>query len=227
MRHYANSRRGLPCQLCNNPEAISTMACRDCTQFPISCEECFISHHRLNPFHWAFQWDETKQFFVCKDISQLRGGTYSVSLGHFDQDCPHPGSRRLTTVVAPNGVHATRITYCNCAERSGIGDVEQAMDAQLFPGTSITPKTLFSFTMLRLFHLMSLEGKISAYDFMGAMCRLTDNAFTQKVPVSNHFALFSLCFERSFSESLRAFTFHCSGLSLNQDGDSARAAARH
>jgi len=57
------------------------------------------------------------------------------------------------------------------------------MRAELFPATMNQPTTAFTFRVLRQFHLHHLEGKESAYDFIGALRRMSDNAFPQRIPV--------------------------------------------
>jgi hypothetical protein len=45
------------------------------------------------------------------------------------------------------------------------------------------PTTSFTFRLLYQFHQLHLEGKISTHDFMGALHRISDNAFPQCIPV--------------------------------------------
>jgi hypothetical protein len=62
--------------------------------------------------------------------------------------------------------------------------MEQLMQARLFPATTRDTKTAFTVNVLKEFHLHNLESKKAAYDYLGAIRRLTDNAFTADVPVS-------------------------------------------
>ena len=57
------------------------------------------------------------------------------------------------------------------------------MRAQLFPATIAQPTMAFTFRVLRQFHIHHLEGKESVHDFIGALRRLSDNMFPQRVPV--------------------------------------------
>jgi hypothetical protein len=87
----------------------------------------------------------------------------------------------LFTVVHTNGVHATRVRICGC---SGAADkLSQLMHSQLFPATSQDPKTAFTFSVLKDFHMHNLQSKCGAFDYMLSLRRLTDNVFTTKVPV--------------------------------------------
>ena len=65
--------------------------------------------------------------------------------------------------------------------------MQQLLRSQLFPATVDQPTTAFTFNVLREYHIHSLESKKSAYSYMGALRRLTDNTFTLDVPVRNIF----------------------------------------
>lgn len=172
----ADADIGSPCS-CNG--GIRTTQCHDCLQYRASCPECFIRAHQNNPFHWAEVWDAERGFFVKHDISAL-GAT--VSLGHYGASCPNPKNNILFTVVDTNGVHATRLSLCGCL---GAGSkVDQLMRARLFPATTRDTKSAFTFKVLKDFHIHNLESKEAAFDYLGAIRRLTDNVFTADVPVS-------------------------------------------
>ena len=59
------------------------------------------------------------------------------------------------------------------------------MHSQLFPATTQDPKTAFTFSVLKDFHMHNLQSKCGAFDYMLSLRRLTDNVFTNKVPVSD------------------------------------------
>jgi len=84
------------------------------------------------------------------------------------------------TVVDLNGVHATKITTCQCGDN---GRWRQLFDADLFPATVAEPQTAFTFRLLRDWQIMTLQSKITAYHYIRALRRLTDNVFTGNVPV--------------------------------------------
>ncbi|KAJ6622212.1 hypothetical protein B0H10DRAFT_2343049 [Mycena sp. CBHHK59/15] len=81
-------------------------------------------------------------------------------------------------------MHATRIAYCGCKTQPllPIHKVRQLMRSCLFPATSTDPATAFTFGVLKEFSLHNLESKKVAYDYLGALLRLTDNGFTADVP---------------------------------------------
>jgi hypothetical protein len=155
-------------------------------QYHASCTRCIVQAHQNNPFHWAQVWDSECGFFVKHDILAL-GGT--ISLGHNGADCPNPKNNILFTIVDTNSVHATWLSLCGCLE-SGT-KIAQLMRAQLFPTTTVDTKTAFTFKVLKEFHLHNLESKEAAYDYLAAIRRLTDNVFTDDVPVSFSTFLFN------------------------------------
>jgi len=166
-----------PCH-CGNGQR--NLRCSDCFQFSTKCSHCFVSDHINAPFHWAEQWNG--EYFERVDISTLG---HNVSLGHGGMPCPKVGPSTSAVnfiIVDTNGIHETRLSFCGCVDA---GDrVKQLMGAQLFPSTTTQPTLAFTFRVLKDFHLQTLESKKSAYDYIGALRRLTNNAFPDDVPVS-------------------------------------------
>lgn len=187
LRHHSHSLIGEPCSCkpVDGAKSRRNTMCHNCFQSTPSCERCFIEQHRRSPFHWAHVWDFELGFFIKKDISAL-SIPFSLQLNHGGDSCPLPlGSvDNKFIVMASNGIHATMVRYCNC--ESATSKTEQLCDARLFPSTTRSPTSAFTFEVLKSFHLHSLQSKASAYDFVGAIQRLTDNAFTHDVPVSRY-----------------------------------------
>lgn len=164
--------------LCGNGDRL--YRCMDCFQSATKCSSCFISDHVQMPFHWVEKWNG--EYFERMDISQIG---HTISLGHEGAPCP---SSQLDTsavnfiIVDTNGVHKTHVSFCNCVNNGS--HIQQLMKAQLFPASTDQPTTAFSFRVLKDFHLQTLESKKSAYDYLGALRRLTNNANPDGVPVS-------------------------------------------
>ena len=155
--------------------------CDDCLQLGLVCDLCFIEAHATNPTHWVHRWNG--EYFVKLDMSALG---HVITLGHGGRPCPsvkYQDSSHLSdfTLVDANGIHQTSIAFCKCPAK---GDhIDQLLDAQIFPATVDRPATGFTFTLLVLFHLTCLHSKKSAYDFIEALRRLTDNTFPDNIPV--------------------------------------------
>ena len=134
------------------------------------------------PTHWAEVWDEGQGFFVRHDISMVRPGGYATQLGHYGAECPCCPPDRFFILVDTNGIHNTKIRFCECSS-APLDSVEQLMSMGLFPATLKQPRMAFTFRVLRQAHLMNLESKAAMYDFVGTLRRLTDNAFAQETSV--------------------------------------------
>ncbi|KAE9398182.1 hypothetical protein BT96DRAFT_822298 [Gymnopus androsaceus JB14] len=155
--------------------------CNDCFKYQTSCETCFICNHINNPFHWARVWQPEEGLYHKMDISCLDSNQYTILLCPYGSVCkePDPTPYKMT-VVHTNGVHAIRIRHCYC---DGSPDyMKQCMMARLFPATPKNPRTLMMFCVLDEYHEHNLSSKLSAYDYVGALHRLTDGAFTAEVP---------------------------------------------
>jgi hypothetical protein len=66
-----------------------------------------------------------------------------------------------------------------------LGPVVQFMRAQWFPATVFRPRTVVTFRTLRLFHALTIQGKVNAYDFYNGLVRVTDGAGLSKPKVSS------------------------------------------
>ncbi|KAJ3978599.1 hypothetical protein F5890DRAFT_1560042 [Lentinula detonsa] len=174
----ADSRIGTPCCCGSAPREVRCESCEHSVPF---CRSCWVEAHRHTTSHWAQVWDSERGFFVRHDISTvLNNKTFGIPLGHEGSDCPNSSNPLLMTLVRVNGVHATRVAFCGCASR--VSKWRQLFDANLFPATCTDPQSAFSFDVLNDWHLSTLQGKTSAYDFVRKLRRLSDNVFTGNVP---------------------------------------------
>lgn len=178
MINKANIHIGTPCP-CG--KGLREVRCADCVQLLPLCRTCWVHAHKHNPFHWAQVWSHERGYFVRQDISTiLPDSDYGIPLGHDGKRCPKRSKAILMTIVDLNGVHATKISTCQCADNSRW---RQLFDASLFPATVAEPQTAFTFRLLRDWQIMTLQSKITAYHYIRALRRLTDNVFTGNVPV--------------------------------------------
>ncbi|KAJ6545752.1 hypothetical protein B0H19DRAFT_955848 [Mycena capillaripes] len=177
----ADATIGTPCR-CGST-ALREVQCRNCIQYEASCKQCFIVAHRNNPFHWAEVWDAEKGFFVRSNLSGLG---HHLHLGHNGGECSKAMPDIGFEVMANTGAHSLRLRCCghfttNPGEK--IGDrVAQLLRAGLFPCSFSEPKSAITFSALRQFEIFSAESKVAAFDYCGALRRLSDNAFTASVP---------------------------------------------
>lgn len=97
-----------------------------------------------------------------------------IYFGHGGLSCPSVTHDNLIHIVDANGIHGTRVRFCECTpdDRS-----TQLLKAGFFPGTLTHPQVAFSFDLLKHFHRLHLESKVSAYDFVDGLRRLAGNTF--------------------------------------------------
>ncbi|KAJ7939584.1 hypothetical protein B0H13DRAFT_1587010, partial [Mycena leptocephala] len=175
LEYEADEETGLACECGSGMER--TTQCCDCIGYAVACSACFIKAHLCTPFHWAEVWNSLTGFFVRHDISKLG---HVIQLGHNGGRCEQPTGERLFTVVDGNGIHSTRLAFCGCREQPP-NKIRQLMRSRLFPATTKDPHTAFTVNMLKEFQLHNLESKKAAYDYIGAIRRLSDNSFTADV----------------------------------------------
>lgn len=107
----------------------------------------------------------------------LRNLGQTIQLGH------HPGHmctspQRCTrpfTVVHNNGLHQIDILFCGCNLTTIHGNrVQQLLRRCLFPATKTDPQSGATFSLLESAHVLSVQSKLSLYDFYISIEMLTD-----------------------------------------------------
>lgn len=74
-----------------------------------------------------------------------------------------------------NGFHRLTIFFCGCShDPQSRTYLNQLLRARLFPATSESPRSAFTFQSLDLLCQLSAQGKLSAYNFYSSMRNLTD-----------------------------------------------------
>ncbi|KAG1823160.1 hypothetical protein DFJ58DRAFT_720087 [Suillus subalutaceus] len=158
-----------PCSSCGNlhPE----YRCEDCFGIELHCSSCTVVAHKDHPLHRLQKWNGN--YFESASLKSL--GLWiqlSHALGH---TCPNP--RRAFNddfiIIDSHGVHEVSLDFCDCTLATT--HVQQLLRMSLFPSTTADPKTAATFHLLEEFHLLSLESKVSAYEFYYALMRRSDN----------------------------------------------------
>lgn len=79
-------------------------------------------------------------------------------------------------VVHTNGIHNVAVSFCDCRNVGVAGSHrQQLLRRRWYPATHLEPQSCFTFQVLEQFHLLTLQGKLSSYDYYGALEKLTDN----------------------------------------------------
>ena len=155
-----------------------------------------INQHVFNPFHRIQVW---YYFGVCTQLTYLQEWTgaffrkeslrnlgLKVQLGHYPGDtCTSPQrSTRPFTVMHTNGIHQVDVWFCGCNLAANHGDrVEQLLRRRLFPATTTDPQTGSTFSLLEIAHVLSVQSKLSIYDFYISLETITDATRVSDVKV--------------------------------------------
>jgi hypothetical protein len=109
-----------------------------------------------------------------------------VQLGHsYGQTCntPIPAHKNFM-VIHTNGMHKVGVDFCGCVDEEIVGSrCQQLLRCSWFPATAKEPKTCSTFRVLDMFHTMTLQGKVTTYDFYSGLEKLTDNSGLSKMKV--------------------------------------------
>ncbi|PSS00733.1 hypothetical protein PHLCEN_2v4114 [Hermanssonia centrifuga] len=123
----------------------------------------------------TIEWDAEHQFWVRRSLGHLG---MVLELGHGGARCPKTlATTRKMTVVHEHGVWPMNVRFCGCPEGDGAPnpDAYQLLGAGLWPASWKQPLTAFSMSVMREFHLLSVQANTNAYDYFRYLQRTTDN----------------------------------------------------
>lgn len=162
--------------------AMNFIRCRDCLGSQVTCIACALKDHRLLPFHRIEQlvtkltdqrdnplaptrlefWEETT-------LQNIGGVLY---LGHDGEPCGKPGPVYQITVMDVVGLHEVTVLTCGCG--SGGMYWEQLFRMKLFPASSESPRTAFTFNLLEHGRMFNLVAKLSLSSYHTAITFLSN-----------------------------------------------------
>jgi len=93
-------------------------------------------------------------------------------------------------VIHSNGIHVINLAFCGCETAKTY--LRQLLCYRWLPATDDRPQMAATFQVLKEFHLLSLESKLSCYKFYNALARHSDNTGLQPPKVC-HNLLLLLC----------------------------------
>jgi hypothetical protein len=99
-----------------------------------------------------------------------------IQLGHKVGDScllPTRAHKDDFILVDTLAIHPVAVDFCGCDKAQS--HVQQLLRVGWFPATTSDPRTAATFRVLRQFHILSFESKVSAYEFYHSLVRLTDN----------------------------------------------------
>lgn len=101
-----------------------------------------------------------------------------LQVGHpTGESCPAPEvGPRACLVLHTTGFHPVTIQFCRCSQVSrAAGDrTQQLLRAELYGATLTDLTTFCTFRLLEHFHVLTLQSKITAYDFYMSLEKYTD-----------------------------------------------------
>ena len=116
----------------------------------------------------------------------LRNVGLTIQLNHASEPCPHPVKGPADFVVFDStGIHRVSLNFCGCRKstQENITRRIQLLWNRWFPATSEKPKTVFTFLVLKIFHQLTLQSKVSIYDYYHTILRLTNPYELDKMTV--------------------------------------------
>ncbi|KAG5219830.1 CxC2 domain-containing protein [Salix suchowensis] len=106
-------------------------------------------------------------YFAPRSLKELG---LRIQLGHpCGEHCtnPQPAFDDAFTIIDSMCVHEVSLDFCGC--KTAKLPIIQLLCHRLFPATSVAPRTAATFAALDHFHMLSLEGKVSAFEFWRAL----------------------------------------------------------
>ncbi|KAF9487189.1 hypothetical protein BDN71DRAFT_1346034, partial [Pleurotus eryngii] len=165
-RGSANGNSNLS-HVCHNDENEGKYRCIDCLDMNLYCLTCILHQHCCSPLHRI----ENKHFVR----TSLHALSLVIQLGHcHEETCTLPGILcKSLYIIDTLGIHIVSVRFCRCCF---LGEDIQLLRYRWYPASPTAPCTAFTLNLLNTFQLLTLQGKISAYDFYLLIERKTDNA---------------------------------------------------
>ncbi|KAJ3833604.1 hypothetical protein F5878DRAFT_645810 [Lentinula raphanica] len=168
------------CYLCKQKgkKHVPLFRCMECFSEDLVCEACCKLKHEDRPLDVVEKWNG--KFF---EKVALRDIGVTVQLGHrAGETCFNLKIVHDFTVIHTNGVHTVDLSYCNCPNRTVAGEWnQQLLRRRWFPATHLEPRTAATYRVLEMFHVLTLQGKVTTYDFYAGLEKLTDNTGVRNI----------------------------------------------
>ncbi|KII90795.1 hypothetical protein PLICRDRAFT_67573, partial [Plicaturopsis crispa FD-325 SS-3] len=193
---------------CQDCRALSpSFRCEECGKGSLLCKDCIVERHRHLPLHFIQAWRDG--FFRRVRLRELG---LRVQLGHSDgRICPHRQSGHQNFIVIhTNGIHRVAVDFCGC--EPGFDRFRQVLRRAWWPATPLEPQSCATMEVLRLFHTVNLQGRISAFDFYKSLELMTNP--NRLNPLPDRLAVFMIIIRewRNMIMLKRAGRFHLGGV---------------
>ncbi|EKM49373.1 uncharacterized protein PHACADRAFT_33448 [Phanerochaete carnosa HHB-10118-sp] len=153
----------------------------DCTR----CATRPCNSARLTEFHCedcmggSVQWN--RRFFEATTLQSI---SLVIQLGHlYGEVCLVPTlAPRSFTVIDTNGFHSVTVQFCEFDHQEQAGTrLQQLLRYELYSATFDDPSTCCTFHLMETFHLLTLQSKVTVYDFY-LFLQKTTNCFGLQKP---------------------------------------------
>ncbi|KAJ7459117.1 hypothetical protein B0H11DRAFT_2160606 [Mycena galericulata] len=163
------------CPACPEGQAAANplYRCMDCTYPDLLCAECCLRVHDDRVLDRIERWTGE-----CFERVSLKSMGLRVQLGHSPfTKCASPIAGHQDFVVLHwNGLHEVAVDFCGCSNAFQAGSRrQQLLRMSWYPSTHTEPQTAATFRLLEMFHIMTLQGKVTTYDFYSGLEKLSDN----------------------------------------------------
>jgi CxC2 like cysteine cluster associated with KDZ transposases len=200
----------IACAECGKEQDI--WRCMDCFGMPMLCRQCLRRQHSRLPYHRVEVWSDTHfaaswlwkagltvnlghaglpcpsvvsaaDDETAKNLWEDGEDDFTAAFSHNARPPTHTiGSSKVVTVLHTNGVHHCLFNLCDC--RGSQTPVNQFLAVGLYPASLKDVRTAATFSLLDDHHMSIIECHASSYAFYNRLCRITNKAFPQTVPVS-------------------------------------------
>ncbi|KAE9391360.1 hypothetical protein BT96DRAFT_959577 [Gymnopus androsaceus JB14] len=188
------------CGCLDQEHALVFCCISECFSKDLVCEECCYKHHWNRPLDIVERWNGS--FF---ERIALRDIGIVVQIGHCPgKTCLSPSTYKDFIVIHINGLHRIHVAFCNCSNKYLAGKQRmQLLRRQWYPAMHLEPQTAAMFEVLNHFHLLTLQGKVSAYDYYAGLEKLSNNVgekgpveFSRMICQLRHLKMLKLAMQR-------------------------------
>ncbi|KAF8599485.1 hypothetical protein BDV93DRAFT_449277 [Ceratobasidium sp. AG-I] len=168
----------LDARSCDRCEAVAEIYnCADCLHQVLLCKPCLFSQHAMLPTHRFRKWTGTHFERLRSDVLG-----FVFHLGHAGRPCTL-GHNRKFTLGDVNGIHELYICFCRCPGHTN--GSAQLLRACIYPCSDEWPESGFTFNMLRDYHLLFAEAKLSSQRYYNVRVHHSNTVFPVRVHHSN------------------------------------------
>lgn len=119
---------------------------------------------------------------TAADLAQTRAYTRDPTFGARPKAAAL-GKRLVISIVHTNGFHHLPVYPCEC-KNAPSRDI-QLLRSGLYPITSVQTQTVFTFQVLKHFHLMKVDAHLAVEQYCNILRRLTNDIYPDKTLVCN------------------------------------------